>query len=692
MHTTVLLNEICSINPISVSQHAALSEVLAIMNRMRISSVIVVEGKRPVGIFTERDALRIIPESLNPAVTSVGAIMSIIPVLAPKHLDLFEAYHLCAQKGTRYLVVVDDAGDLYGIATDTDFLKVLGLNVFSGHEKIAEVMGGEKTSLTQTDTVSDAIAAMFRFNTRAIVVVEANKPIGIVTERDLIRLGHSHADGSKQLAEVMSAPVISVSGNRSVYFAIELMREHQIRTLAVIDSQGLFQGTITEHDVVGKIESHYVKTLSAIIKKQASDIDRIRKELDEQHVLSAVLHASLGVSLLIADLDKSVRYLNPAASRLFGVGGENVAGENLALLFNRIGMEADSLLLALDEAEQGGSRELEITHHINGAAHYFYVRSAPILDYGDNLLGYVLTMLDGTEKKHAERKLKQAASIFENTIEGIIVTDANANILSVNPAFTKITGYEEDELRGKNPRILSSGRQDKSFYERMWTSLHTTGYWQGELWNRRKDGEIYAEWLTISVIKDSDEKVKNYIAVFADITSSKVQHDEFEFLAYHDPLTRLPNRLLFNARLSHSLARVQRTGGLVAVLMIDLDGFKQVNDVYGHLAGDRLLEVIAERLTAHTRSEDTVARLGGDEFVIALEDIVDVAGAKEIAQKLLQSISQPVTIDKRSVSVTASVGMAFSSRAGKDPKGLLSAADDALYQAKNAGKNTVFLG
>lgn len=304
------------------------------MSSMRISSVIVVEERRPVGIFTERDALRIIPESLNPAITSVGTIMSSIPVLAPKHLDLFEAYHLCAQKGTRYLVVVDDAGDLYGIATDTDFLKVLGLNVFSGHEKISEVMGAEKSSLQQTDTVSDAIAAMFRFNTRAIVVLEENKPIGIITERDLIRLGHTHADGSKALSEVMTAPVISVSLNRSVYFAIELMREHQIRNLAVVDGQGEFQGMITEHDVVGKIESHYVKTLSAIIKKQANDIDRIRKELDEQHVLSAVLHASLGVSLLIADLDKNVRYLNPAACRLFGVEGESVSGGNLNFLFN----------------------------------------------------------------------------------------------------------------------------------------------------------------------------------------------------------------------------------------------------------------------------------------------------------------------------------------------------------------------
>lgn len=691
MHTTVLLNEICSINPISVPQQAMLSEVLDLMNSMKISAVIVVEGRRPVGIFTERDALRIIPESLNPVVTSVCNIMSSIPVLAPKHLDVFEAYHLCSQKGIRHLVVIDGEGDLYGIATDTDFLKILGLNVFSGQEKITDVMSSDKSFLAKSETVSDAIATMFKFNARAILILEANKPIGIVTERDLIRLGHSHVDGSRQLAEVMSAPVISVKGSRSVYFAIELMREHQIRTLAVVDEHDIFQGVITEHDVVGKIESYYVNTLSTIIKKQASDIDRIRKELDEHYVLSAVLHASLGMSVIIADLDKNLRYLNPEASKLFGVSEKNILAENIMSIFSSIDMLKDELLTALDQAEHGASSECEIRHLVNNEVFYFHIRTAPILDRNDNLLGFVLTMFDNTEKKLAEYRLRQAASIFENTIEGIIITDANANILSVNPGFTKITGYEEDELRGKNPRVLSSGRQGADFYKRMWTALHTTGYWQGELWNRRKDGEAYAEWLTISVIMDAENKVKNYIAVFADITSSKIEHDEFEFLAHHDPLTRLPNRLLFNARLSHSLSRIQRTGGLVAVLMIDLDGFKQVNDANGHQAGDRLLEVVSERLKAHTRSEDTVARLGGDEFVIALEDIADVAGAKEIAQKLLEEIAQPIMLDKTSISVTASVGMAFSSTAGNDPKILMGAADGALYQAKNSGKNTVFL-
>ncbi|MDP3744140.1 MAG: diguanylate cyclase [Methylotenera sp.] len=686
--TSISLKEICTTNPMCVSQTAVLAEVLEMMAGHHISSVVVVEGKRPIGIFTERDALRIIPELLNPATTSISSVMSDVPVVAPLHLDLFEAYHLCAQKNLRHLIVVDSEGDLYGIATDSDFMKLLGFDVLSGQEIVENIMSLDICTLTKDDTLHDAIVLMVKSNASGIVITEADKPIGIITERDLVRLGRDHANSRVRLADVMSSPVISVHSQRSIYFAIERMREQQIRTLVVVNNQGMLEGLMTEHDVVKKIESHYVRMLNTIIKRQADDIVRIRKELDERHVLSAVLHESLGVSLIIADPEKNVRYLNPAASTLFGIAHENISGEQLELLFSKANMPVDHLLIALDKVQAGESYEYDLAHQIKGEIVELHVRMAPIQDQDNNLLGFVQTIQDETEKKHSERKLKQAASIFDNTIEGIIITDAKANILSVNPAFMKITGYAEDEVRGRNPSVLSSGRQDKAFYGRMWESLNASGYWQGELWNRRKSGETYAEWLTISAILDAKKQVKNYIAVFADITSSKLAHDEFEFLAHHDPLTKLPNRLLFNARLSHSLSRTKRTGDLVAVLMIDLDGFKLINDHYGHQAGDRVLEVVAERLIANTRGEDTVSRLGGDEFVVVLEDIAEQFGAMDVAYKLIESISQPIMLLESTVSVTASIGIALSSIAGDNPKILVASADDALYQAKSAGKNT----
>ncbi|MDD2832554.1 MAG: diguanylate cyclase [Methylotenera sp.] len=689
MNASISLKEICTPNPICVPTHALLAVVLELMAANRISSVVVVEGKRPVGIFTERDALRIIPELLNIQTTSIGSVMTGAPVVAPLHLDFFEAYHLCAQKNLRHLIVVDTEGDVYGIATDSDFIKMLGFDVLSGHEIVENIMHKDVHTLTKNHTLNDAVVLMLKSNANGIVIIEADKPIGIITERDLVRLGQDHASGQTLLADMMSSPVVTVDSKRSVYFAIEHMRKQKIRTLVVVDEHGVLAGLMAEHDVVKRIESHYVYMLNTIIQRQADDIVRIRKELDERHVLSAVLHESLGVSLIIADPDRKVRYLNPAATSLFGIARESIDGEKLERLFRKANMPVEQLLIALDKVQTGESYEYDLAHQIKDEVFELHVRMAPIQDQDHHLLGYVQTIQDETEKKHSERKLKQAASIFDNTIEGIIITDAHANILSVNPAFMKITGYEEDEVRGSNPRVLSSGRQDQAFYQRMWGALNTTGYWQGELWNRRKNGEAYAEWLTISAILDADQQVKNYIAVFADITSSKLAHDEFEFLAHHDPLTKLPNRLLFNARLSHALSRTKRTGDLIAVLMIDLDGFKLINDQYGHQSGDRVLEIVAERLITHIRGEDTVARLGGDEFVIVLEDVTSYEGATDVAYKLIEAIAHPMMLNDIAVSVTASIGIAFSTMADNNPKVLITGADNALYEAKNAGKNTV---
>lgn len=688
MYASISLKEICSSTPVCVSRKTLLADVLSILNEHRISSVIVVEGKRPVGIFTERDALRIFPSGANPQTTYVGDVMSSPLVVTPQHLDFFEAYHLCAQKNIRHLVIVDDNGDLYGIATDTDFMKVLGVDVLSGQEKVENVMGTTSLSLPKNTALNEAITAMVELKATAVVAIEAGKPVGIMTERDLVSFGQNNIRVNLALSEVMTTPVITITPERSIYFAIELMRERHIRTLVVIDQQGIFLGTLTEHDVVKKIESRYVNVLTSIIKRQADDINRIRNELDETHVLSAVLHQSLGVGLVVADPAGKVHYMNPAAADLFAVHPTHATGIHLPRLFETSGISTDKLLPAFDAAKQGECYEYDLDHASGGELRELRIRFAPIQDQDGNFLGLVQAIQDVTEKNHSDRKLKQAASIFENTIEGVIIADAAANILSVNPAFTRITGYDEDEVRGKNPRILGSGRQDRGFYERMWHTLSASGYWQGEIWNRRKNGETYAEWLTISTIKDSSGNPKNYLAVFADITSAKRVHDEFEYLAHHDPLTQLPNRLLLNARLTHSLSRSIRTSNPVAVLMIDLDGFKLINDQFGHQAGDRVLEAVAERLSSHTRDEDTVARLGGDEFVVVLEDVAAETTAIEIADKLIQELSLPIALDGKCLSITASVGIAFSSGSEKNPKVLLRNADHALYQAKGAGKNT----
>jgi diguanylate cyclase (GGDEF)-like protein/PAS domain S-box-containing protein len=298
---------------------------------------------------------------------------------------------------------------------------------------------------------------------------------------------------------------------------------------------------------------------------------------------------------------------------------------------------------------------------------------------------YVVTLLK--KVREGEEQMRISANVYENTIEGIMITEANADIVSVNPAFTRISGYSAEEIKGQNPRILKSGRHDEAFYKEMWKALTEKGKWVGEIWNKRKNGEVYAQQLSISAIKDDKEQVSEYVAVAFDVTEKKKQEEIIRFMAYNDNLTSLPNRNTFNSLLKVELAHAKRYDHKVAVMFLDLDGFKQVNDTYGHNIGDGLLKNVAEKLTASIREGDTVARIGGDEFTILLPRITKDENAQMIATKIISLFSNPIEIDTHSLKVGASIGIAIFPRDGEDPETLLKNADEAMYRAKQGGKN-----
>lgn len=292
------------------------------------------------------------------------------------------------------------------------------------------------------------------------------------------------------------------------------------------------------------------------------------------------------------------------------------------------------------------------------------------------------------ERKQAEEDLRIAATAFE-TDECIMITDKNANIVRVNRAFTELTGYAAAEVIGKNPSLFHSGRQDAAFYSTMWKALSEDKFWQGEIWNRRKSGDIYPEWLTITGVTDDQGSLTHYVAVFSDITQRKLDEEKISFLAYHDKLTGMPNRTLFYDRLSLAMSHVRRNGGRFALLFVDLDGFKAVNDGYGHDAGDEVLKVTAKRLMSCVRDVDTVARLGGDEFAIVLGEIAQPADISVVAEKIIQKAMQPVLLhDDRKCNVGASIGIAIYPDDGTEIDSLVGAADAAMYQSKSAGKGT----
>ncbi len=291
-----------------------------------------------------------------------------------------------------------------------------------------------------------------------------------------------------------------------------------------------------------------------------------------------------------------------------------------------------------------------------------------------------------------KESLRLAAAVFDSSTEGIIITARDGLILQVNPAFSTITGYCPEEVIGRNPKLLSSRRQGAGFYRTLWQTLLTNGQWQGEVWNRRKNGEIYPERLSICSIRTPSGEADYFVATFSDITEHKRVQDKITYQAYHDALTNLPNRVLFTDRLEQSLAFARRLKhGKVAVLFVDLDRFKLVNDSLGHAVGDLLLQRVAQRLSGVRRQSDTLARLGGDEFTLLLPDVDHVEEAMMVADKVLAALKQPFVIDGRDIFMTVSIGISMYPDDGPDVESLMKHADTAMYRVKKQGRNGFFL-
>lgn len=316
-------------------------------------------------------------------------------------------------------------------------------------------------------------------------------------------------------------------------------------------------------------------------------------------------------------------------------------------------------------------------------------RLSPIVK-NDRCIGAVILIADITQQREAQAQKLLAKTVYENIEEGIIVTDANTRIVSVNSAFQHITGYQQDEVIGRNPRFLKSGQQDQSFYASMWQHIIKEGSWKGVIWNKKKDGEIVPLWSSISSVKSSAGKITHFVGAISDISALKAKEEMLEHMAHHDPLTGLPNRLLLDARFQLSLQNSARRHSKLAVLFIDLDYFKEINDQYGHKAGDQLLIETAQRLRKLLREEDTVSRLGGDEFVILLSEINTVESALDLAKKIKLSISQSFTTTGGvELQMNSSIGIALYPDHGRDTSSLLSRADNAMYKAKSRGKNCI---
>ncbi|MCP4596597.1 EAL domain-containing protein [Neptuniibacter sp.] len=393
--------------------------------------------------------------------------------------------------------------------------------------------------------------------------------------------------------------------------------------------------------------------------------------------------------IVIRSCDGKYVRANPAYLKFVGVEKQNeLLGRRPEEFLNqtlaRSAIEEDGKVL-----EDGEHLRTEISVELDGVERSFISERFPLYDEEGEIYAVCTIAVDMTEQFEREKEHRVARYIFDSTNDGIIVTDANSRIVDVNPSFEKVTGYGRDEVIGRTANLLNSHQHQPSFYEQMWGKLDQFGVWSGEIWNRKKNGEIYPEWLTIKSITDERENVAGYFGVYSDISEHKKTEDSLRNLAYYDPLTNLANRALCRDRLSHDMDLAVRHGESLALVFIDLDFFKHVNDSLGHEYGDQLLKEAAQRIQNNVRASDTVVRWGGDEFILILPGIFQGSMAQIIANNVLQSLKEPFRLKNTDNYIGASIGIAVYPNDAKDAETLIQHADAAMYSAKNKGRDQI---
>ena len=557
-------------------------------------------------------------------------------------------------------------------------------------QPIKQIVTPDILSCAPETPVFEAARRMAETRCGSIIVMnETGEALGIWTETDALKVDFSDEKSCRQpISEVMSQPVVTLTGEMTVHDATGVFRKNNIRHALVSDGKQ-YLGVVSVTDIIfnhGAEAFLGLKRLDALELTPAGVIDAGADIRDAINRMRALTVDALGVRF--ADGSHGILTQRDVIRLLAQGGRASTAGEASSATLLSL-PASTSLLQARRLLIQHQVRHLGVLDNAGQLAH--------IVGLGDILQNieheFVLELHHALRERdeallRSRQSLLLADKVFESTLEGILITDGYGIIRSVNPAFTRITGYSAEEAIGQTPAILKSGKQAPEFYEHLWNNLKKEGFWQGEVINRRKNGLLYTEHLSITGIRDESGGFANYVAVFSDITQRKQAEERLHFLANHDALTGLPNRTLFIEKLQMAVMHAKSNHQRCALLFIDLDRFKLVNDTLGHHAGDELLCEIAEGLRRSVPADGTVARLSGDEFIILLENVGTVQQVASQAQAVLDQISGETVVSGQEVFVSASVGISMYPEDGTSADTLLVNADTAMYRAKERGKNT----
>ena len=555
---------------------------------------------------------------------------------------------------------------------------------------ISEIVNTNLLFCTPEETISDAARSMQESGCSSIIVMEQGIPVGIWTERDSLSVDCVNISAlDRPIRQFMRSPVKTINHKVSIGASAVRFKEEGVRHLLVVDDDSDTLGIITQTDVILRHGIEYylgIKTVGAALTNALPLIDEKSPLAETITVIRRAPQSAVCVAFadgqygIITDKDVTRLIANKQMPE--------TAGDFATKPLVSISAQA-SLLEARNSLAEYGFRHIGVIDSkglLIGLLSYSGILTSLQYEY----FKQIDSVLSERELalKHFQSNLRLAHKIIEHSLDGVMLVNAAGIIEYVNPTFSKVTGFSAEEALGCKPSILKSGRHSGEFYAQMWDSLKETGHWQGEIWNRRKNGEVYPEWLTITAIRDDNENVQQYAGIFCDITEQKERDSAIRKMAFYDDLTGLPNRRLFRDRLKVALARARRHKEPLAVMFLDLDQFKKINDTLGHLVGDTMLIESAERIRECLREEDTVARLGGDEFVMLFHDVDNVDEIVHVAERMKNAFNKPFTIDGQQFYVTCSMGISLFPEDGEDADTLLKNADAAMYRSKEEGRNT----
>ena len=679
---------------LALSPDAPVSLALALMGERGSSSVILERDGRAVGIFTERDALHLVARGDYHPDTPLHALMTPDPLAASPEMAFAEGYALMAGNGIRHLTLADAQGRLCGVLSESNFVHALGAEELLVPRTVADLMTRDPITLPPQASVAEALTLMAERHISSVLIAESGRVLGIVSERDAIRLAGADLDlSATPVADQMSSPVHRIGPDRPAYEVTPRMRELGVRRLTVEDASGRLVGILTRSDLLKDIQDVYMHLLRRVVAVQGRALQDARRQLSKQSVLRSLLEHSEDLGVVAADADQSIHFINDTALAALGLTAATARLLPLSGLLAAAGLAVENYAGRLAALAGAAHLTLDLSRDTGGDQRWLRLVASAIRNAAGDLEGYLLTVQDITEEHTARQQQRLVTTLFDNTSEGILISDAHNRILTVNPAFTAITGYSAAEAVGQNPRLLNSGRHDVTFFRNLWEQLERTGAWNGEVWNRRKNGEVYPEWLQINQVRGTDGQVVQHVAIFSDLSVAQRSAEEIDYLRHHDPLTGLPNLTRLRERLGEALERLSRERGRLAVLVLDLDRFQDVVATHGHAAGDDALRHIGERLAAATQPADIVARLEGDSFVIArpidpgLEASVQTTLAAEALQQVIRRPLDQAGLPD--LTVTATIGVALYPEDGASVTSLLRNAESALKQAKLASRSSI---